>query len=139
MADQIVADLQHDMVEAAGSAMQIERVAHTILRPIGLIAPDHDILHPTAKPEHQIGETGIAIMQYAKVELAADAFIGRGEAVHRHDERCDAARGAAVEKLRYRIMEGTIDGADAGEACIGRQAFIARYARRLAYHRHGIG
>ena len=115
--DQVLADLDRHMMQAAPFAMHRDGVIRRIVDVVGFVVADDEVaLLVSAAPE-EMGETRIAIVEHASMPGPRHAHEDRREAVHRDQRRRPAGLASAVEFGFDAIMVGPENLAHARAPC----------------------
>lgn len=99
--------------------MPAQGVRDPVTRPVGLVAAN---VESVGDAQERVRQPGIVVVQDADLDVAANAPVHRGVAVHRHDHRLDRMRGYA---LFQKPLERAVIGIDPGLALRRGQAGVA--------------
>ena len=110
--EQVLADFDLDMREAAPLAMHRYGVVGQVADPVRLVFADDEIGLAAQQLRKSVRQTGIAVEQDGHMPRPRDPFEYRSKAVQRHQDRLAARRCAAVERGGDRIMVGPEDRFD---------------------------
>src|SRR5581483_4354804 len=102
--DQVLADLDLDMGQAAPLAMDRDGVVGEVADTIGLVVADDEVALALEEVEEDAGVAGITVIEAADVPLPADALENRREGMHRDEHRRLPARLPPVELLGKAAM-----------------------------------
>ena len=91
--DQVLADFDLDMRQAALVAVGGDAVVAVFGERIGRVVADDEVGFPAQQVQQDAGESRVLVVQQADLHGAAFAFEGRGETVHRDQHGAAAGRG----------------------------------------------
>ena len=129
VADQVLADFDAGVDQAAHLAMHGDGVVGRIAHRIGFVVADHQIALGAQLLQQQRRQRAVAVIERADVPGPRDAGIDRREAVQRHQHRRLSAMQPRLDDLVDAAVIGIEDFAAAHLRGLRRQSLIAGNGR----------
>lgn len=134
--DEVVADLDHYIMQTIGDPMQLQRMGDAIIRPVRFVALGTIKRRLSRRIEHPIRQPTIVIMQNAELHRPRLAIVDRGKAVDGDDHVFLSPSRPLFQKCLNAIVERYVKRLGPSLPIRGPQMLIAGDRVDLADFRH---